>query len=361
MFSKKPIIIYLLVIVIFSLSVQLAEKYSKKSVLGNYASVDEFVLSTIDKCPPKLGPCLRASAEILLNNLSHEEVISVLERHIKEPEVFNSCHQITHEFGRIEYERTKDIRKVFNIGSYICYEGFFHGAAEAYFLDKHISIRKIDNKFKSSIPSVCGMISDHANKDFYQSCLHGLGHALMYVTENEVPQALMLCDVPKSSLEKEGCYSGVFMENKQDEFSTDHPSRYIHPDDPAYPCTILEAKYRNACYGYQAVRLYSRFGHNFKEAVNFCEKAPLENRVRCIRQVSGHMIGYPRDEKSFSKDCGIIADSRLRSECIIGVAKRFIQRDLGDLTSALRFCSSLESSEKELCISTAEDASRKWN
>ena len=133
----------------------------ENNIRNNYNTLDEFVLSTIKKCPPKLGECLKASAETLLNDASLDEVMSVMKLHIHEADIFNSCHQITHEFGRIEYKKSKNIKEVFNKGNYVCYEGFFHGATEAYFLDKNISMDVTDPKFKDSIPKVCGQEKDY--------------------------------------------------------------------------------------------------------------------------------------------------------------------------------------------------------
>ncbi len=361
MTNKKTIAKHVLILMTFGIFMVLIGQYTTKTnIRNNYTTLDEFILSALDNCPQQEKKCLKVSAKLLLDNASFDEVMSVIERNIHDANIFKTCHQITHEFGRIEYEKSKNIREVLGRSNHVCYEGYFHGAAEAYFLDQNISLQVTDERFKNSIPNVCGQIKNYLNSDLYMSCLHGLGHALMYVTLNEVPLALLLCDELATTSSREGCYSGIFMENRTNEFSVDHPTIYIRASEPDYPCTILESKYLDTCYGYQAVRVYINSSFSFTEAVKFCQSAPTLHQIRCISQVSGHMTGYPRAEELLSKDCAIISNSNLQSGCIIAVAKRFIQRDMGNLTSALRFCSAFKNSNKELCITTAQVAAQKW-
>lgn len=361
MARKQKIAIYTIVAAaLVTLLIQTTNSILVKNARQAYPSLEEFVLSTINKCSQKDGQCLKESAELLLLNASLDEVMTVLENHINEPDVFNTCHQITHEFGRIEYEKNKDIRTVLGGENYACYEGYFHGATEAYLLDKNISLDPNEKDLWTSVPMVCGQVKDYLNSDLYVSCLHGLGHGLMYITNGEVPLSLKLCDELKTDSDRRGCYSGVFMENRTNEFSIDHPSKYIRAGNPAYPCTILESKYGDTCYGYQAVGVYINSGLQFAEAVKFCISAPKQHQIGCINQVSGHMTGYLRTEESLAEDCKMISNKQLEETCIISIAKRFIQRDLGNLKSAMRFCAALPNTDRQLCITNAEISAQMW-
>src|SRR5438093_640850 len=83
-------------------------------------------------------------------------------------------------------------------------------------------------------------------------CLHGLGHALMYFTENQLDKSLQGCDSLPDGWSRESCYGGVFMENV---FSSNPEIRNVSATDYHHPCNQIDAKYRGACYLMQTWRM----------------------------------------------------------------------------------------------------------
>src|SRR3989442_15231253 len=62
--------------------------------------------------------------------------------------------------------------------------------------------------------SICAGIPGKERKSLeYYNCVHGLGHAIMAVTGDDLFDALHDCDGVTGSMEENACASGVFMEN----------------------------------------------------------------------------------------------------------------------------------------------------
>lgn len=311
------------------------------------------IITELTSCDKEKQNCQSSVAKRLMDRFTLEQIFLALEENKSDPEINNICHGITHYLGAIEYQRTKDIPHVYNSCKHVCYEGCFHGATEAYFMDKKIPLLDVNDKdLLKEIPNVCGRRERHESVDFYASCLHGLGHAIMFALLNELPQALKVCDVLSTEEERNGCYGGVFMENTQAEYNKDHPSSYIDSENLLFPCSILEEKYLEICYRYQAshiIRRQSTLYPDFNLVIRFCNSIPEDYHAACINHGSGHMTGYPLDAEGLKDMCNLILAEEDKKECIKGVTSRLLQQNLGKTMNSERFCEALDNPYRDFC------------
>src|SRR5206468_2613061 len=129
-------------------------------------------------------------------------------------------------------------------------------------------------------------VSENQKYSFYHyNCVHGLGHGFMGVLDNEVFKSLETCDTLTDDWERESCYGGVFMENTMSEENPGNLSKYLKPDQPLYPCTDVETKYKNECYKMQTSHALRTQGNDFGKVFGLCSKVEDEFRPTCYQSL----------------------------------------------------------------------------
>ncbi len=188
--------------------------------------------------------------------------------------------------------------------------------------------------------------SSSLNPFFSHQCLHGVGHGLMAWSGYDIYKALSSCDLLSSH--QDSCFTGVFMENIVGGLAAGHATKYMN-DDPQYPCSIMQDKYKSSCYFLQTSRMMQLFSGDFKKIAAACSKAPAQYHQVCFqsmgRDVGGTSVGDP--VKAIAA-CGY-ATGQDRSDCLNGT----IQDTFWDASGAdtgLAFCRALSSdTDKKLC------------
>lgn len=211
----------------------------------------------------------------------------------------NMCHTLAHALGRSAYQKYKDVNQAFSYEEELCGSGYLHGVIEE-------RIAQSKNIYQD-LQTMCGLNAG--------SCVHGMGHGLMYYTENDLPKALTLCNTLITSRERTLCYEGVFMEN----FNTDqaiHPTKHRDEKNVLYPCTAQEAQYKSICYFYVADYYYLLNENDFVGALKVCDT---------VEQ------GY-------------------KNSCINGFGSRSMKRSISNPLKIEKICSGLSANEKTSCL-----------
>jgi hypothetical protein len=73
------------------------------------------------------------------------------------------------------------------------------------------------------------------------------------------------------------------MQNTMSENDSNHPSEYLEADRPLYPCTDVEARYKNRCYQRQTGYVLKTQGNDFARAFELCAKAEEETGRNATR------------------------------------------------------------------------------
>ena len=267
----------------------------------------------------------------------------------KNPLVRRMCHDIVHFVGRAAVDKYPNVDEAFQHGDGFCWSGYYHGVME-----KFLSKKEGFNASKE-INFICENISGKENYSFdYYNCVHGLGHGVMYITNNELFDSLGMCDNLEGWWERESCYGGVFMENINTNFRY-HYTRYLNPDDQFYPCNKVRERYKPACYLMQTSYMLDVANGDFSAVFGLCEQIEDPYTDICYQSLGRDASGYTISNiEKTRKICLLGKDFRQQSNCVIGAVKDFIAYYHSD-SEARKLCSSLNKDLQEVCFRTAEE------
>ncbi len=345
----------LLILVIFTLVCGLVWK-------DKTAPVSEYVLSQISNCydTGKKNTCYKSLAETLVEKYKLKEVFTVLESHENDPKIFEACHEVLHFMGQAEYARTNNLSSSMGQGNPVCFAGYFHGVLEAYMSSQKINIGEETSVvwLKENIPLLC---SGKVSQKILNECLHGLGHALMYATDSNLPASLELCDVLSTGAQREWCYSGAFMENSTSSTNPDHPNQYLDKKNPMYPCNILEKKYLNMCYTLQSFYFAKISDYDWKKTMALCNQVPADYRYGCYHAIGQSQVGGVQEYSAMEKVCAFAQNPEYYRSCLSGVVGALVERYGDGVKKASGFCGILQDKGQSYCFQSIINLMRQYS
>jgi hypothetical protein len=261
-----------------------------------------------------------------------------------------NCHPLTHIIGRTAAEGFTTVAEAYAEGDEFCWSGYYHGVMEA-------MLSKIaPDEVVNQINTICADI--RANRKFsfdHYNCVHGLGHGVMLISSHQLFDSLKSCDNLNDSWERESCYGGVFMENVMAEINPGHSTKYIIADQPLYPCTAVQKRYKQQCYLMQTSQALTSLNGDFEKVFDLCGGIEAQYRATCYqslgRDASGRSVS---DAAQTRQTCMLGKDYESRSNCFIGAVKDFISYHHSDV-QAKEFCDSLEQRLQSICSNTAAE------
>ncbi len=259
------------------------------------------------------------------------------------------CHDLVHEIGHEAYEKYGSFGQAMKYQDEICNSGYLHGIIESHFSSS--------KDIFSTLNKVC---ADYVSGSFISwECYHGVGHGLMYYTDNDVPRSLELCLSYKDLFASSSCRNGVFMEN----FNSDqkvHVSKFLKDDNSFYPCTEQLEEDKDDCYFYAPTYYLSRHLGEYQSALQWCQQAGDPYRLTCISGVGSQAvkenISIP---KAVEKLC-LNLENTEASACIRGMVGLYINHH-GSLEPAKQLCEILEPGSKQICLDVVTDYSSLFN
>ncbi len=300
-------------------------------------------------------PCHQERYQNLVRGSGVEAAFVELKDEYKENDFVRSgCHQLTHDIGRAAAERYGSIPGAYGWGEHFRGAGYYHGVMEA------VTAEIGADRILEEADTLCTELGEHREYSVYhEGCAHGLGHGFMGIVDNELFEALETCDALADRWEREHCYNGVFMEN----YDSGHSSKYLKADQPLYPCTDVEDRYKTQCYQKQTTYALRTQDSDFAKVFELCAAVEAGFQPACY-----HGLGRNALEESVSKNvtdaavavsanmlCALGEDIEARSNCVIGAARYFVLFYHGD-EQAKVFCDSLDAeSLRAVCLRTAEE------
>lgn len=303
--------------------------YIHQHTQHNPQKLEQFITSTLTACnnnPRTKEKCLAKAASDFLDKYSLQEILPILRKNEKESPYFSTCHSLTHHLGQEEFKRLRTIQKVYVQADDTCLGGVYHGAIEGYFIQKNLLLdgtEEMDQKIGEEVKTICGKPDDYPTPSQYSSCTHGLGHALMYATANDLVRALKLCDYQYANADIQNCYAGALMQNYISIGSEEHPTAYAKADDPLYPCYILEYKYQRMCYTYG---IQTNFQFDPKKSIELCKSIPMEFQDQCFKNYGNYRTMTTYSPATIKAECDLIGNKDYIATCITGAAEAIVFR-----------------------------------
>jgi len=235
--------------------------------------------------------------------------------------VKSQCHQLSHIVGRTSFEKTGSLEKAYAQGDNFCWSGFYHGAIEQ-------AVKKMGAAaIIRNANTVCKSFADAQKYSFnHFNCVHGLGHGLMAVSDYKLPDALKLCDNLKDSWEQSSCYGGVFMENVMVASRNDGTNAYFKANEPLYPCTFVNYRYKEQCYLMQTSYILQHNGYDFAETFRQCSMADSGFADTCYRSAGRDASGSTVSDVALTvancRKAGDNADAVYN--CMLGADRDFV-------------------------------------
>ena len=296
--------------------------------------------------------CYKQVAGLLYDNFGLSKTLALLKANEDYPEIYARCHEVTHYLSRLEYEKQGNIAKVYAQCDSTCHGGCYHGTLEAYLKEAIDNAQDGKSNFtmQTGFAKVCGRAQDYQKPIEFNECLHGMGHAAMFVTEMELKQSLKLCDTFSEQQHKERCYTGVFMENSSSSTSFDHASIYIKKDDPFYPCNALEEKYLSLCWQYQSSYFSIISNQDWKKVAQLCLQISIQYQDRCFRTIGTNQVGFTSSLETMKKDCDLMPSAHFKNVCVAGVVSSLSYRFVGDMQKMIDFCLLSDPQNRESCF-----------
>ncbi len=306
--------------------------------------------------------CYKQVAQLFYWQFGTTRILNVFKDTESQKEVFARCHEAAHYIGRMTYDDRGSVAYSYEKGNDACWGGFYHGVIEQYFKSKNIDPFQADHAtLVNHIHAVCGNQEDFSAPRIYAECLHGIGHAMMFITDADVPKSLEFCDALPTQENREICYSGVFMENSSSSTNLDHPTKYLKADDPMYPCTILDMRYARVCYEYQSSYFAELSQWDWAKTGALCAKVPSDFQQGCYSVMGSNQVGYTQDLQQMIDHCQLAGSEEHQNQCINGVVNALGARYVGDANRMLEFCNIVPKNFKDFCFTGMGTASGGWS
>lgn len=254
----------------------------------------------------------------------------------KDPRVMNECHEFLHEIGQESYKKYHNFAEAVKYQDEICVSGYIHGVIEAHFVS--------GTSLFDSVQTTC---NDYPEGKFRTwECYHGIGHGLMYYTNNNVPLSLSMCKTLPTPFTKSACANGVYMEN----FNADtklHPSQFLDRTDEFYPCDSLP-DYKPDCYMNAPIHYLSAHAYNFDDAFNWCASADPAFQPYCFFGLTSQMSRRNMKNPKLVEQTCMKKSPQMISSCIGGIVSWYVSYN-ANLGQAKTVCQQVEKENQVEC------------
>lgn len=263
--------------------------------------------------------------------------------------VVSQCHPLTHVLGRVNSQKYQEVADSYVEGDSFCWSGYYHGVMEG------IIGRIGYSNLVAQMDGICASLAATQKYRFdHYNCVHGLGHGVMAITNDELFESLEICDALTDSWERASCWSGVFMENIIID-GLNHVTNYLRPSEPLYPCNAVGDQYKSTCYLMQTSYMLKVTNGDFTKVFALCTEVERAHQSTCYQSLGRDISGRSNSSVPAAlHGCGLGRDLEQRTHCIIGAVKDFISYFHSD-TQAKELCAALTEKEiQDTCFETAK-------
>ncbi len=304
--------------------------------------------------------CYAKYFEQLTENTSRDYAFDTLRALQEIDQQARGCHFIAHAISSAETRKDPSKwRELMNSAPPDCSYGGAHGVLEV-----HASTYPDGKLPKEIISTVCDN-PDHNN------CTHGLGHLLLVLNDNDIPESLKDCErLPHDERGVFECLTGVFMERitavnlelhgLAGKEALNWPARVPELEKL---CGEQEGVNAVACWKEIVHAVLIKVRNDPQELVNFCERAPGEEEwgERSTRECIDHALGIMAAGYNFELSrmhpiCNVrVKAEDYKNRCYAHLVSSTLSTVPQELPSAKKFCSALEERYQKNCFDMIEN------
>lgn len=243
------------------------------------------------------------------------------------PYVKSNCHQIGHVIGRAASQKYETLAETYKQGDNFCWSGYYHGAIET------VAAEIGKEKIVAQLSDVCRDFQTTSQYSFdHYNCVHGMGHGILAIQDDNLFSSLETCNGYMDSWQQDSCFSGVFMENVMNEVNPGKTSAYLKQDDPLYPCTAVEERYKQQCYLMQTSHALTVVSYDYAKVFELCSQIATPNDVTCYQSLGRDVSGQSSSDQARTIElCMLGATAVARENCFTGAVKDYISYHHSDV------------------------------
>ena len=250
------------------------------------------------------------------------------------------CHTDAHTLGAVIFRKTQNLSQANAVCEKKCSYGCFHGALyEMFFhspghanehfginLDAATSSADMLRIIVESAPTFCNR-PEISQSTIPWSCIHGIGHAVMYGSEYEVGSAIRACEVFKYLQKIHVCLSGAFMEYMSNPAAAEAGGKNL------YPCDLYPT-YEKICYRFKGRHMIHAWG-SIQDALQACQAIEVDaSRLACIKGIASWAdspVERLRKPDGYADICGALTVEE-QDACIEGALSSVVfNMDVGEI------------------------------
>ena len=254
------------------------------------------------------------------------------------------CHSEAHDLGKVIFARLENIGEALRACDRRCHSGCMHGIL----MEKFAAMCSVDGQLEfellaPSIDLICR--AEPRMREAYSvgDCAHGVGHALMFLSEYRVAKAVDACSGFRDEPMRYYCATGAYME-----YVTAGKADATLAEASFSPCD--QHPYPAACARYLMPRLLrfelERSGST-QRVLDLCLSKPSgPERLGCIHGLGNAFMPWIAQGKlQLGEVCARFADDEMRV-CVEGAMERMARyhRD-----RASEVCSQLSEDPRRVC------------
>lgn len=275
------------------------------------------------------------------STIQHEDVpaaFALLRTAVEDqPALADVCHGLSHVIGEAAFERY-GMEDAFRYEEDVCGSGYIHGVVEAFLADVP--------DLEKALKTVCAPTA--------LKCFHGIGHGLMDRSQNDLPGSITLCDSFPERRQKIQCAEGVFMENYEVDQNS-HPTKYLNPEDPFFPCRGQDTVYEGVCALYAPRYYLKQHPRKYEDAITWCGTVPEGPRDACIKGVGDAAMKQNIEHPEFvAKLCATLTGDQRRF-CIEGMSSYYIIHH-ASAAKGREMCGTLPLQDQPSCLRMVADS-----
>lgn len=321
------------------------------------AKAQEALASCAEASDP--APCYEERIPNLYPELTVPQIFDIVREVRRADSRYQFCHVLAHKLGeRVVAEDPQEWMHAIALNPIdgMCSNGFVHGVTTGRFRAEVLSPETIE-QFIGDFTAACAPRADWSPNDLDRAiCYHGLGHLYDFITNADIPAALVLCSRTAPAGYERMCIEGVFMQIYQP----------LEPDDFALieqmedkPSTTTVRRY---CAGYEKDEYegaclresWPYFADSIRDGSyvgKFCSGQPNEEQTLACYQGATSIIGRMSldDPKKAAAACSKLPQER-QGLCFSYSAETVIQEDRNDASQAVALCNVASGKERDTCF-----------
>lgn len=208
--------------------------------------------------------------------------LALLDMQMDDEQFFSgACHSVMHQIAHVAVHEYGTFGEAFLHGNTKCQNGYYHGVVEEFLRNENPDTLSADD-----MQNFCRSATYTASSSFAElNCVHGVGHALVYMTHDDLPSALVRCGDFADDHLRGQCITGAFMQHS---FVTITGSSSLETlnNDPALRCVQMVGN-QDECWITLSAVVISKKENNTPVAQQFCQSlvSPMY-RARCTNAIN---------------------------------------------------------------------------